>query len=171
MGLDLYCGEATCHTSYSGVHSIRLDIIKAVLKYIQENKEKILNNIKDKYGLDDEYYIDYYNRAIKYLNKLITPSNSHFINKKFPNYQVINNTDDNNLKIVGIYSFIPIIHHSDCDGYYTYGEVVEFFELLQKIYIYIEKDNFYDDEVKLERFILYDVLKECYDTQELITFC
>lgn len=165
MGLDLYCGEVNFYISYSGVHSLRLTIIKGVLKYIQENKDNITANMKNNYGIKKDYCLKYYNKALKYLKKLVKPIDGG------PNYKVINNKDNENLKLVGIYSFIPIIYHSDSEGYYTYGEVVEFFELLQKIYIYFEKDNFYDEEIKLENFIPYEIFKECYDTKKLISFC
>lgn len=182
MGLDMYCDDENFHITYSGVHSVRYNILIATLKYVKNNRDKLIQYYKDTfircendYESQKEYIIEKIITVEKYLNDLITPSSDDmysfsFSSSKYPNYKKINNEYNEALKMFGIYGIIPIIYHSDYDGYYTTGEVKDFMDVLKNIYIYIPSDDFHKQEIILEEYYMYDILKKSIDTNKSIIF-
>ncbi len=179
MGLELCCEEISCYFSYSGVHNVRLDILKATLKYFEDHEEELLQYHKDNF-INAEYYEDWENEEKKYIRECLIKTKKYlssiidntdiFIIVNSPNYNKLNNTDNDVLKAFGMYGIIPIINHSDCEGYYTYGEAYDFMKVLEKTYMYYDQTYYHDQDVVLENHYLYPIFKKCIDTGKPIIF-
>jgi hypothetical protein len=174
MGLDLCCHDEQCHLTYSGVQKIRYNILKATLEYLINNKDKLIQYYKNNFITNEEdYESEYINNQLniveKYLISLLSPSTSLSFCET-PNYSKIDPKYNDKLKMFGIYGIIPIIEHSDYDGFYTSGEAEDFMDVLEIIYKYIPASDFYDDEVKLENYYMYHVMKKSITTKTPIRF-
>lgn len=162
----MYCGAENCHMTYSGVHIFRANIIKATIKYIEENRTEILENYEE-----DEYMVETFNECYNYLKSLLNENvdENNLFSERI-NYDNFNMTESNKLKLFGLYGIIPVVYHSDCDGSLTYGEAYDFMQVLKKIFIFIDKSDFDDEIVKLRRYHMYKVFNECIKTKENIIF-
>jgi hypothetical protein len=187
MGLTLYCEDEKCYFGYSGVHIIRIEILKATLKYLEEQEEEVLQTYRDDFldDYDDQEcwetvrkpsVMEDLNEAKDYLSSIIHNRNPLMTvymtsSSNMPDYTKINNNKNEILKEFDVYGIIPIIQHSDCHGFYTVGEAIDFMKVLEKTYMYYDKSQFYFDmPVKLENHYMYPIFKKCIDTGKCIWF-
>jgi hypothetical protein len=174
MGVGMYCQDEECSLTYSGIQNIRYNILKATLDYLVNNKDKLIQYYKDNFlTYEEDYESEYVKNELtfveKYLISLLSHSSGIFM-CKIPNYSEIDPIHNNRLKMFGLYGIIPIINHSDCDGFYSSGEAQDFMDVLENIYKYIPASDFYDDEVKLEKYYMYNILKKSITTKSPIQF-
>lgn len=141
MGLDIYT-ENFCERvgSYSCVHILRVNMIKASIQYLKQFKDcyisdAMANHLEKSLNSDESLPIDY---------------------KHFKNF--INIADD---YMVGLYKWI---YHSYCEGCLTSIDSSEILQTLKVIYPYLDSRYFIDDKIELEKFYLYNIFEDSVET-------
>jgi hypothetical protein len=141
MGLDI-CTENFSERvgSYSGVHILRVNMIKASIEYLKQFK--------------DCYFSD---AMVCHLEKTLNSDDSPPLDyKHFKSFIEI--ADDN---MVGLYKWV---YHSDCEGYLTSEDSEKILETLKVIYPYLDSRYFINDENKFEEFYLYNIFNDSVET-------
>jgi hypothetical protein len=135
MGLDIRVqdGENVWHSSYSGVQHIRILMVKATIKYL-ENKIKESDEDDDD---EDTTNIDYYelnerSRMIKVKTYLESWLNDDGI--VYSNIKKIDKLTEFNL--TGLHWFV---NHCDCEGYLSVGQAYDIQILFEYIDEYMEE--------------------------------
>ena len=150
MGLDIICNENIERVgSYTGVHRLRVYLIKSVIKYLEDS-----NKFED---LEKEILVEY-------LNSLLSENDDSKIN--YDNYKGDMNTM---MELYDLAGFTSFIFHSDCDGILSSLEASDFLKTYDKIKNFIDKTDYHDEETG--QFYLYEVFKESSDSGEPIYFC
>jgi hypothetical protein len=187
MGLDLYCGDQSWGTSYSGVHMIREWFIKATIKYMEnlENNPQvyqplreykyICNYDKDKNDVDAEVWNK--NDLLVFLNQLFIkesptlPEQLSWFKPLKLDYQPWSNTPFD-LGYFGLYGLKVFVNHSDCDGVFTVGNVHDILCLLSRIGNYLmELEDVKEETDKQWILDLIELLEHSVNTKEDIIFC
>jgi hypothetical protein len=180
MGLTLFCPPQFWSCSYSGLHSVRLWFIKATLEWLKESNPLISSEWKhfsltapfqeeeeeNKKRIENER-----KELIPFLESLFNPS---YQPKPIDLSQMYTlpilyepwNKTPYSLGYFGLSGLKKFVVHSDCDGYFTYGDVVDILDLLSKIDPYLKKyfedDEWYNDFIQL--------FKHSYQTKHTIVF-
>lgn len=146
MGLDLFVGETYCRAgSYSGVNALKVDMIKATIKYLldhyNENKCRLIGDLRKSYYKDNWGY------------------------ERINNFYYFDFPED----LEGLYSWV---NHSDCDGYLTPEESKNILKTLELICPYFSSSDFFrgNRDKTLENFYLYKILKKSVDENKNIEF-
>jgi hypothetical protein len=147
MNLNISCGEKKFTASFSYWYSIRNNIIKASINYI-EDKIKRDNEMYENLKEDEINYIgngSYYNYYMNIITDLIYEINEENKNKT----KLLGIKIDNTIKIFmklscelrilnalnyfGLGGLFALCNQSDCEGYYTPGNSLDVCALLIRI--------------------------------------
>lgn len=189
MGLSLYCSPEWWSCSYSGIHLVRSWMVKATIEWLKDMdlpEPPIYSELKE-YFLTAPYQNKEYQKYIDKERKQVIEFLEHLIN---PNYEerktgIIKpedllkmysasvpvlyehwNKTPFSLWFFGLSGLKKFVNHSDCDGYFTHGDVVDILDLLSKIEPYLKK--YFEDDQWYSEFI--QLMKHSYSTKKLIYF-
>lgn len=143
MGLDLFCNGISVRVgSYSYVHLLRTEWIKATIEYIKD--KKLSNDLLDE------------------LNSWLL-ENQH-INI---NYQNISEKPSKLMTKYGLQGLHYFVSHSDCDGHFNSRQSTQILKTLELIYKYLDNP---DDNENVQDYYLYEILKYSADNKARINF-
>jgi hypothetical protein len=141
MGLDLYCNGISVHVgSYSYVHKLRTDWIKASIEYIKDKKIS---------------------------NDLLDELNSWLLDNEHINYQNISEKPSKLLTKYGLQGLYYFVSHSDCGGHFNSRQSTQILKTLELIYNYLDDP---DDNENVQDYYLYEILKYSADNKARIDF-
>ena len=145
MGLDIYTSNLHARVgSYSSVHILRLNMIKASIEYLSQfsncrnsiNLKEFLKTTFSKNGIDYKMFSEY---------------------KTYP-YNLLE----------GLFIFTD---HSDCDGIFLPEHSSKILETIELIASFMHSCYFSDSNKTHDKFYLYEILKDSSDNDEVIQFC
>lgn len=175
MGLCLITKSKSWHSSYSYIHLLRHIFIKATLSYIQNLEYHIYPSLliqcpfdlemnKEKLEQQGPFYFDNEKKQlIQFLNQLLIPSS-----KDIPYQSQPCPWTPYSLYYFGLGGLKNFVYHSDCDGYYSPGDILNILELYSRIKneIVIE-----DKDLLTSMNQLIDLFQDAFDSKSYITFC
>jgi hypothetical protein len=189
MGLDLYCRDKTFRTSYGHWCSIRINIIKATIDYIQEkikNDQELYKNIN--INEEDENWIGkgsvYYcymsdiNELIKYI--LINSPLPYIVEQNTASDDILikftricqNSKYRNALNYFELGGLFALCNESDFEGYYTIGNSLDICVLFDRIKNHMKKYDGYNYIYIEEGMVsntIYNVFETSYTTLKKVT--
>jgi hypothetical protein len=173
MGITINCKEKCFSCSYSTWNDIRINIIEATFRYLEN---KFILDKNDVNSDIDMYEDSIYNCSKDYIEEFIvkmnTLNNSTFQNKR---YKFIDNF------IVTIYNInfldaliyfdvgglFSLINKSDINGFYSPGNSLDICMLFDEIKPIIEES--YKDDFSTIYNILYDIFYESWNEKLIVT--
>ena len=175
MGIDLYSGDKTFGCSYSTWNNIRIELIEATFKYIEQyfDSGKIQEGTNEYVSLNQlKQYIETIQNE-KIMKQTFIGKQSNLLDLF---YSYSKNLDFIDLLIQfgvsGIYAFCV---KSDCEGFYSVGNSYDICELLSVIkpFLLKNKDNLDSEENWLYMWIdeLTDVFKSSIENKVIVTIC
>ena len=153
MGVDFYSKEASYSCSYGSWHTVRLEVLYATIRYLKYKKDLIeaeLKKLNEKDEDDDEDEQTYYILKKEYDNicyvldslsdykpptdgKVDLHTLDNFVNKCKDHPRLVDCFIY--FDINGLYA---LLSKSDCEGYYSVGNSVDIYQLLDIISDFIE---------------------------------
>lgn len=148
MGFCMTCTNTGKNCSYTTWFSQRVELIKIVVKYLENRITEIQKEIQEKCGSEDEcldgFTIDEYREFIETINsKFIKPIKTTRSNDII--FKVAENPQNYYMKDAmssfGVYGIHLLCMQSDCGGVYTVGDAMEILQLLKLIKPYFDTSS------------------------------
>ena len=153
MGLDIYTTNSHARVgSYSGVHVLRLNMIIASIKYLDQ-----FNNCSNSIDLKE-----FLKTTISKNNMTLSNQTNAIDYQKFSKYKEYPYS-----LLEGLFIFTD---HSDCDGTFLPDDSSKIIETIELIASFMDDCYFDGSNKTLEKFYLYGILKDSSENNEVIYF-
>ena len=158
MGLCLLCGDYSWSCTYSNLQEYRMIVIRACLDWIKNVNLSKPSWMIAPYQIDPELQADEKEQLIPFLESLMKEGRI--------NYSVFNNNLPSSICYFGLVGLIPFVNHSDCDGYYSPGDILNIRELFSRIFDFIPESSNKENLKELIKILEYSSEQKMY-----IIFC
>lgn len=159
MGVTLCFDDEDFNMSYSTLQKIRNEVIRATLIYIQSNIDIYKKYEEDE---DSENCVKYgaFFESKKIIERWFKEGHD---NPLYNNIPGILDIDLQNLILIDLMGIYFFVNHSDCDGYFTVGQVYDIITSLTLI-----MDNITFHKSLIGGLLIF--LKKAYEAKKIIKF-